>query len=171
MLAQILLNMLETTPTTQRRTSVVLPSRPGDPHYVFLLLPHLPSISYEDYREGRRHFLEACCLITKLMYPEALDIMGIATEANPDFTAGRSEDAMYFDARNWTEEMQEEARSIQQDTGLLTNVTQHSSTIREYPYQPERTRHASSASQMKGRDRNKPCPCGSGKKFKKCCGK
>ena len=24
---------------------------------------------------------------------------------------------------------------------------------------------------MKGRDRNKPCPCGSGKKFKKCCGK
>lgn len=24
---------------------------------------------------------------------------------------------------------------------------------------------------MKGRDRNKPCPCGSGKKYKKCCGK
>ena len=23
---------------------------------------------------------------------------------------------------------------------------------------------------MKNRDRNKPCPCGSGKKFKKCCG-
>lgn len=171
MLAQLLLNILETTPTTQRRTSVVLPSRPGDPHYVFLLLPHLPSVSYEDYREGRRYFLEACCLIAKLMYPEALDIMGIATEANPDFTAGRSEDAIYFDARNWTEEMQEEARSIQRDTGLLTNVTQHSSTIREYPYQPERARHASSASQMKGRDRNKPCTCGSGKKFKKYCGK
>jgi SEC-C motif len=174
MLAQILLNMLETTPTTQRRTSVVLPSRPRDPHYVFLLLPHLPSLSYEDYREGRRYFLEACCLITKLMYPEALDIMGIATDANPDFTAGRSEDAMYFDARNWTEEMQEEARSIQQDIGLLTNTTKHATTVREYPYQPKRTQsasHTSSASPMKGRDRNKPCPCGSGKKFKKCCGK
>jgi uncharacterized protein YecA (UPF0149 family) len=24
---------------------------------------------------------------------------------------------------------------------------------------------------MKGRDRNSPCPCGSGKKFKKCCGR
>ncbi|MFL5664266.1 MAG: SEC-C domain-containing protein [Ktedonobacteraceae bacterium] len=174
MLAQILLNMLETTPSTQRRTVVVQPSRPGDPHYVFLLLPHLPGVSEEDYREGRRYFLEACCLVTKLTYPQALDIVGIATEADPDFTADRSEDAMYFDARNWTEEMQKEASSIQQDTGLLTNVTQHSSTVREYPYQPERAWHtspASSASRMKGRDRNKPCFCGSEKKFKKCCGK
>ena len=174
MLAQILLNMLETTPTTQRRTSVVLPSRLGDPHYVFLLLPHLPSVSYEDYREGRRYFLEACCLITKLMYPEALDIVGIATEASHVLTEHRSEDALYFDARNWTEDMQKEASSIQQDTGLLANLTKHASTVREYPYQPERTRHASyaaSAPQMKGRDRNKPCPCRSGKKFKKCCGK
>ena len=24
---------------------------------------------------------------------------------------------------------------------------------------------------MKGRDRNKPCPCGSGRKFKNCCGR
>jgi hypothetical protein len=23
---------------------------------------------------------------------------------------------------------------------------------------------------MKGRERNKPCPCGSGKKLKRCCG-
>ena len=161
-------------PTTQRRTCVVLPSRLGDPHYVFLLLPHLPSVSYEDYREGRRYFLKACCLVTKLMYPQALDIIGIATEANPDFTVGRSEDAMYLDAREWTEEMQENARSIQQETGLLTNLTMHASTVREYPYQPERTRHAShtsSVSPMKGRDRNRPCPCGSGKKFKRCCGK
>ncbi len=28
-----------------------------------------------------------------------------------------------------------------------------------------------SAVRMKGRDRNKPCPCGSGKKYKKCCGR
>ena len=24
---------------------------------------------------------------------------------------------------------------------------------------------------MKGKERNKPCPCGSGKKYKTCCGK
>lgn len=175
MLAEILLSMLETTSPTQRRTVVVQPSRPGDPHYVFLLLPHLPSISYEDYREGRRYFLEACCLITKLMYPEALDIIGMATEASPVLTEHRSEDAMYFDARNWTEEMQKEASSIQQDTGLLTNLTKHASTVWEYPYQLERVPHSSHAAPfappMKGKDRNKPCFCGSGKKFKKCCGK
>ncbi len=28
-----------------------------------------------------------------------------------------------------------------------------------------------SLAEPKGRDRNKPCPCGSGKKFKHCCGK
>jgi len=28
-----------------------------------------------------------------------------------------------------------------------------------------------SAKKMKGRDRNKACPCGSGKKYKKCCGR
>jgi len=78
------------------------------------------------------------------------------------------------DARNWTEEMQKEASSIQQDTGLLTNLTKHASTVREYPYQPEHMLHLSSAPfapLMKGRDRNKPCFCGSGKKLKKCCGK
>lgn len=174
MLAEVFLDMLETTSPTQRRTVVVQPSRPGDPHYVFLLLPHLPNVSYEDYREGRRYFLEACCRITKLMYSESLDIVGIATEASPVLAEHRSEDALYFDARNWTEEMQQEASSIQQDIGLLTNLTMHASTVREYPYQPERARHTSnapSASRMKGRDRNKPCFCGSGKKLKKCCGK
>ncbi|GLV55904.1 hypothetical protein KDH_27480 [Dictyobacter sp. S3.2.2.5] len=174
MLAQVLLTMLETTSSTQRRTVVVQPSCLGDPHYVFLLLPHLSGVSYEDYREGRRYVLEDCCLITKLMYPEALDIVGIATEATPIRTEHRSEDAMYFDARNWTEEMQKEARDIQQDTGLLTNLTKHASTVREYPYQPkgaQHTSHVPSTPQMKGRDRNKLCFCGSGKKFKRCCGK
>lgn len=32
-----------------------------------------------------------------------------------------------------------------------------------YYGQPSVSRHAS------GADRNKPCPCGSGKKYKKCC--
>ena len=27
-----------------------------------------------------------------------------------------------------------------------------------------------SIARMSGKDRNNPCPCGSGKKFKKCCG-
>jgi len=173
MLAKVLVDIVETTSPTQRRTAVVLPSRPGEPHYVFLLLPYLPSVCEEDYREGRRHFLEACCLITKLMYPQALDIVGIATEANPDFTADRSEDVLYFDARNWTEDMQKEASSLQQDTSLLTNLTQHSNVVREYPYQREGLQQSSptlTAPPMKGRDRNKPCFCGSGKKFKKCCG-
>lgn len=109
-----LLDMVQTTSPTQRRTVVVQPSRPGDPHYVFLLLPHLPSISYEDYREGRWLFLQACCFVAKLMYPDALDIVGVATEVLTALGHG-SEDAMYFDARQWTEELQKEASKIQQE--------------------------------------------------------
>jgi len=93
-----------------------------------------------------------------------LHIVGIATENDLE-ADHRSEDSLYLDARDWSEEQLEDARSFQQVTGFLTNITKHKSKEREYPVEPER-----STGTMKGRDRNKPCFCGSGKKFKKCCG-
>lgn len=44
-LAKSLLQLLESSSTAKRSTRVLLPPRPGSPFYVFLLLPHLPSIS------------------------------------------------------------------------------------------------------------------------------
>jgi len=177
MLAGKLASMIETTPHTARRASVVLPSRPGDPHYVFLLLPEFAGISEAEYREVRRELLLRYCMVVKLKWPDALDIVGIATEvgeAGADPRAPRSEDLVSLDARKWTPEYDEEARSLQHDLGLLLDVTQETGVEREFPVVPpapttrppisRMTRH------MKGRDRNAPCPCGSGKKLKKCCG-
>jgi uncharacterized protein YecA (UPF0149 family) len=111
-------------------------------------------------------------MVTKLMYPDAQDIVGIATETGAD-NEGRSEDAFYFDARDWGDEEQAEAKKLQQELGLLTNVTLHRDVELEYPRVRPTPKPAGKGRQrlkMKGRDRNAPCPCGSGKKFKRCCG-
>ena len=66
------------------------------------------------------------------------------------------------DASEWSDEQQANALSIKKaykDVNLLTDRQ-----ISQRTYFAERVK-------MKGRDRNKLCPCGSGKKLKRCCGK
>ena len=57
-----------------------------------------------------------------------------------------------------------ERELIEQD--LLSKRTISRKFIKEYPD----ANIQRSTVKMKGSDRKKPCPCGSGKKFKKCCG-
>ena len=131
LLARSLVDFIENTPPSYKATRVVLPSREADPFYVFLLLPHLKGVPYAEYREVRMKLLEACCLVTKLLYPHAQDIVGIATETG--LTEYRSEDAVSYDARGWGPEEQAEAQSLQEDLGLLTRTTMFKSTEKEYP--------------------------------------
>lgn len=166
MVASALLNMLETRPFSMRRTRIILPSQPGDPYYVFLLLPWFDHRPDSENREVRYKMLEACCRVTKLVYPEAQDIVGLATEAGSVLNESRSEDTLYFNAHSWTEDDQTDAKQLQQDLGLLTKTTSFQSVEQEYPHVPVQP-----IPPMKGRERNTPCPCGSGKKYKKCCGR
>lgn len=171
MLAMALLGMVgKELPENSKRSRHVPPSRPGDPCYVFLMLWHPESVSYEDFREVRRRLLEYYCMVLKTIYPEAEDIVGIATE---DRTAvDRSEDAVYLDARHWSEELQSEALRLQEKFGILHEYEGFATRVQEYPeiqIQPQDNLHRATRN-IKGRDRNRPCPCGSGKKSKKCCG-
>jgi hypothetical protein len=163
MLAGALIGFIEKTGPTQRGTRVVFPSNPLDPHYCFLLLPKFASVSDQQYRAVRNKFLEVCCYVTKLVCPDALDIVAIATE-NDINRHSRSEDAMYLDARTWTPEMETQALAWQREFNLLTNITHFKDKIEEFP-RPERRRIVPGPN-----PRNKPCPCGSGKKFKRCHG-
>lgn len=131
LLAEALLDLIRSTPGLVKAARVMLPSRKGDPFYVFLLLPLLAGIPYAEYREARRRLLEAYCFVTRLRFPEAQDIVGIATETGRD--THRSEDAVYYDARQWNDRDEAEARSLQQDLGLLTQVTKFEGTVKEYP--------------------------------------
>ena len=160
-LAKCLLEMIHTTLPTQRSLRVLLPTDVGDPHYVFLLLPTVHAKTDEEYRLVRRRFLEDCCAVAKLEYPDAKDIVGIATEAGTN-RASRSEDAIYVDAREWSAQMESNARMLQKELGILTEPVRVEERMQEYPDMPV------GEARMKN-PRNKPCPCGSGKKYKHCC--
>jgi len=165
MLARKLVECVITTPANMRRTAVSQPSSPGDPYYVYLMIPWNHRATVQENRDVRRYFLEAACMAVRLKCPEALDVVGIATESGND-SQTRSEDAMYLDCRGWNEEMEQEAKELQQALGLLMNVQETRGIEQEYP-EPE-PRPLLHLPVKVGR--NEPCPCGSGKKFKKCHG-
>jgi hypothetical protein len=163
LLAEAFLGLLDTAKPTQRANRIIFPSTTDDPYYCLLLLPKLPGVSYEDYREQRRQLLEICCYVTKRVCPDAVDILALATENNREIS--RSEDALYFDARSWNVEMEEQARTWQRELGLLVNLTRFEERVSEFPdISPAEV-------PSPGRNpRNKLCPCGSGKKYKRCHG-
>jgi hypothetical protein len=132
-LAHHLVDMLRSTPAHLRRIRVAGPSRVGDPHYVFVLTPYSDKHSYETNRVVRRNYLESCCLVTKLKYPEAEDIVGIAT--NSGRNAVGSEDAIYLDAREWSDEMKAQAERDHVELGILQSPTILKGSTPEYPDQ------------------------------------
>ena len=173
LLGRLLLDFIKETPLSVRATRLVLPSRPGDPHYLFLLLPETPELPYEEYRELRRLLLGNYCAITKLECPEAERIVGIATESGRG-VAG-SEDFVLYDAGNWTEHEREQAletRAEMIELGLLGERNRHEGVEKEFPDVPTIAQQRQPMTfSMKGRNRNEPCPCSSGKKVKKCHGR
>jgi hypothetical protein len=164
MLAEALIGLIEKSGPRTRAIRVVYPSNPQDPHYCLLLMPKFGSVSDQQYRRVRHQFLEVCCYVTKLVCPDALDIIGLATENDID-RSSRSEDAMYLDARTWTPEMEAQALAWQQEFNLLTNLNRFAEKVEEFP-RPEPTRIVPGPN-----PRNKSCPCGSGRKYKRCHGR
>lgn len=164
LLARGLISLIEQTPADHRATRVMKPSRPGDPYFVFLLLPHLPNVSESEYREVRGSMLAACCQVAKLIFPDAKHIVGLATESGTRKSAGRSEDFCHLDASEWSEEMNDQAKSLQRDLNLLTKTKTFAGREFEYPKtQAIRPTH-------KNISRNSPCYCQSGKRYKRCHG-
>lgn len=166
MLATSILDLIAESDERTMKVRVVKPSRPGDPYYVFLVVPRRFSETEAEYREGRGGVLEAYCLVTRLQFSDALDIVGIATEAGKG--SSRSEDIMYYDARNWDAEDEADAKDLQSRHGLLTRLNMFEWTEQEYPHDSPRTQPARLNRRY---PRNAKCPCGSGLKYKRCCGR
>jgi hypothetical protein len=169
-LAQALVELVEKGVEAERTTRVIKPTAPGDNYYIFLTLKSRPNQSQEEYRQFRQRFLEGFCRVAKLTYPDAQGFVCYATE--PGLTNPlRSEDAAYIDFADWTAEDEAEARELQQKTGFFTNVSVSHREIKEYlvPVSPNKLFRARLTREPKS-FRNSPCPCGSGKKRKRCCG-
>jgi len=165
MLSDALLEFIKKSPPDLRSTRVIPPITPNGSYYVFLLLPKREDMDYEKYRTARTNLLEDLCMVTKLKYPDAQDIVGIATEPG-EAQEERSEDALYYDARQWDEHEREDAERLQKDLRLLTNLKFFSRSTKEYPDVITSPIYIAQG----GYPRKKPCPCGSGKRFKRCCG-
>ena len=174
-LGSSIFDLMEKTGPGVRGIRLVEPSHTGDPYYILLMIPafeRLPYIpSYEQYREFRRNLLEAACMVVKLKYPAAEDIVGLAMESG--FSPQVSEDALYFDARNWTEEQRGEAKELQQELGFLQNPERFQDKVYDYPVRVQTTPTTGAKAKLKPgkKSRNKPCYCGSGRKYKQCCGR
>ncbi len=176
------LRLLNAEPRTMRRALVkvhleglesmgpgpyrVWASRPQDEsgtHYTFLALRRGEDESYEEYRSLRLNLIQACTAINRMQHPGARAHVGIATDPL-DSEAGSSEDIVLIEDSNWTEELERHARELQDEFGILKHLREVHATEHEYP-PPKPT------AKPRGGQRNQLCPCGSGRKWKKCCGR
>ncbi|MEM5504924.1 SEC-C domain-containing protein [Shewanella frigidimarina] len=146
--------------------------------YLFLVVPFESSFpSYEIYKEMRRQMLHDYCIINKLLDPKIEYIVGISCKTridkqplSPDFF-NEGQDFMFIDVRDWGDTEIDEAQKIHDEYvahGLLANRKLFMENVSEFP---EATKGFRKKIDVKGKDRNLQCLCGSGKKIKKCCGR
>lgn len=148
----------------ERFLRCIPPYKKGKPYYVFLLFPWRDDKSEKVNRLARANFLQNSMFVVKAMYPDAQHIVGIATELERHL-AGGSEDACYLNVTKWTEEDQKEALELQKKLRIFVKPERVLTHEREYPDV------IPSSKEVIKNPRNKPCACGSGKKYKKCHGK
>jgi hypothetical protein len=82
----------------------------------------------------RLKFLEICCQVVRLDYPDALDVVGFASETVATSSEGRSEDAAYFDARQWNDALAAQAAKDKVALKILTPSTTTILKGTEYDY-------------------------------------
>jgi len=161
-LSDMFLNFMNTTENDCVATRVVMPEQPLSPAYLFFLFPYRNEVEYNEYREVRRDLLSSHITVLKKQFPFLINIIGIATETKD---GNHSEDIAHLDASEWTEDDNEKACKLEKMMiceGVLNNRVISNWRTFEYP-KDTKTKYS-------GNKRNVPCPCGSGKKYKKCCG-
>jgi len=161
MLARKLASMVETA-RDRHKASVIMPSEPDDPIWVFLVLPEYTEHDYETYRRDRMDGLALHLQIVGHLYPHHKHVCGIATSPLRDGEI--SEDFLYMDTSLWTDEDRAEAQRAFEDNGIFKETGVTRGIERDYPISAE-----SAQPLNKKIGRNDPCICKSGKKFKKCC--
>jgi hypothetical protein len=132
--------------------------------YVFLQISVKNIVDYDnDYRPKRRALLTVACGAAKIKFPSLKKVVGIAIDA-PRYAENRnSEDFALLYCDNWTEEDRNHYQEINRELRFFqTNkIKIHERHISEFP---------DAELHRRGKvGRNDPCPCGSGKKSKRCC--
>lgn len=144
--------------------------------YVFMCVPHLFGDDAE-YRTVRRNHLSDFCFVVASRYREYERVIGIATEPGTDLPT-RSHDISMIEKPNWTPELDAEAMRLREEHGFFDpdKVTVSNYHAVEYPKAPTSDHNRATpplsrtSKHIAKPGRNDPCPCGSGEKYKRCCG-
>lgn len=160
-IGQNIIDVMEKTKRYCRRTREILIKD------IVLIIFILPRMIDDDktYRDTRKILLERYLYAAKVQNEDMNKLIGIALESRYD--KSESEDFAYLNTSNWNNEDLIRAKKTEElliKQGLLSKRTKNYCQAEEYPKIKFNIK-------MNGKNRNKPCPCGSGKKFKNCCGK
>lgn len=152
------------TPQPIMRNLSFMPSFYEEKGYVFLQLKVDGITDYEnEYRPTRQALLEVACGAARNKFDHLKTVVGIAIDA-PKYAATNSEDFILMDCSNWTDEDRAHYENANEEIGFFKTGVVEKRTVSEFPVAKD-----PKASGSKQVGRNAPCPCGSGKKYKKCC--
>ena len=170
-LSDALRGILKDTPKREGQIGIrtVLSEDTKDTAYVFVAMSN-KGLPEDKFRLYRRDYLDRYCRVVASQHKNITRFVGLATEASLE--GERSFDLVYLEPGEWSEEMEAEAKQLQDQTKMFTHFKKRHVHAEEYPQvamMPE-TFPWQSAARPSKIGRNDPCPCGSGKKFKKCCG-
>jgi len=143
-----------------------MPSFYKEKGYVFLQLKVEGITDYEnDYRPMRQAMLEIACGAAKNKFKHLEKVVGIAIDA-PKYTKRNSEDFILMDCANWSDDLREHYEKENEGFNFFQSdsLTMQKKTVKNFPIV---TKFKEKPQAKIGR--NAPCPCGSGKKYKKCC--
>jgi SEC-C motif len=162
--AQFLQKMAEVPP--DRRSARVCPSPfNNEVCFIFVFYPRDIDEDYESYRQERMEHLQAYAIVASYRFPQYRWITLIGTE--PITTAGRSEDVLAVENHPLSADEKQMAQKIMVEDNILNDVRNlHHTEI----FAPNRSMESNPKKHRPKVGRNHPCPCGSGKKWKKCCG-
>jgi hypothetical protein len=157
------------TPQPIVRNLSFMPSFFEGKAYVFLQFKMSEIGDYEnDYRPKRRALLEVACGAAKNKFPHLKKVIGIVIDA-PKFTIRNSEDFILMNCEDWTEEQRSYYEHANEVLGFFKTGTLIHKRIQNFPNNEEKRKNKNFSSREPGR--NSPCTCGSGKKYKRCCGR
>lgn len=171
-LSERIFQSIESFPDTSGRlvrNVSYIPSFYEDKAYVFLQLKVDAAMRAEpDYREKRQTILEIACGAAKNKFPNLKAVIGIAIDA-PKFVKENAEDFILMPCETWTDEMRAHYEAANDGWDFFRSPTLKEQHGKVTEFLSAHTRAQPQAIRVKT-GRNDPCPCGSGKKFKKCCG-
>ena len=170
-LAEKMLTAVERFPEegTFVRQVTFLPSFVPNVGYVLLQLRAPESFRGEpEYRGKRQAMLEIACGAAKNKFPHLVKVIGIGIEA-PKFSGGTvAEDFILMPCEAWPDEAKAHYEELNKELNFFgtSSLREFNDHVTQF-VPPVKDSRRESYGKV---GRNDPCPCGSGKKFKKCHG-